>query len=102
MIADSGNNRFIIVDSKTLKFLEVIGTGKQGFKDGTFSEAEFYHTQGMVHFKNNKDQHCLLLCDTKNHCIREANLHEKTVKKVVGLPGVRGNDIIGGKVPANN
>ena len=42
-----------------------------------------------------------MVCDTKNHCIREVNLHQKTVKKVAGLPGVRGFDRDGGKKPAN-
>ena len=42
-----------------------------------------------------------MVCDCKNHAIREVNLHAKTVRKVAGLPGVRGFDRTGGKVPAN-
>lgn len=44
VIADSSNNRFIIVDANTMKCLDVIGNGKIGFKDGGYAEAEFYHT----------------------------------------------------------
>jgi len=39
VIADSSNNRFVIVDSQTHKCLQVIGTGDMGYKEGTFKEA---------------------------------------------------------------
>jgi hypothetical protein len=52
VIADSANNRYVIVNVLTLKCLDVIGNGKIGCKDGKFEEAEFYHTQGMTHFVN--------------------------------------------------
>lgn len=42
-----------------------------------------------------------MVCDTKNHLIREINLHKKTVTKVAGLVGVRGFDREGGQLPAN-
>jgi hypothetical protein len=42
-----------------------------------------------------------MVCDTKNHTIREVNLHKRTVKKVAGIPGVRGFDRTGGKKSAN-
>lgn len=44
VVADSSNNRYIVIDAATMKCLEVIGSGKLGFKDGSFEEAEFYHT----------------------------------------------------------
>lgn len=50
----------------------------------------------MCHFINESNEHCLMVCDTKNHLIREINLHKKTVKRVAGLPGVRGFDLEGG------
>lgn len=40
-----------------------------------------------------------MVCDTKNHLIREVNLHSKTVKTVAGLPGVRGFDRKGKHAP---
>lgn len=97
IIADSSHNRFIIVDLLTMKFLEAIGNGRQGDKDGSFSEAEFYHTQGMTHFINDNHEHCLMVCDTKNHIVKEVNLHKKTVRRVVGQTGMRGFDRTGGK-----
>ena len=38
-----------------------------------------------------------MVCDTKNHLIREINLHNKTVRKIVGKAGERGFDTKGGK-----
>ena len=77
VIADSSNNRYVVLNAETNETIEVIGTGKIGSKDGSFNEAEFYHTQGLCHYVNDKKQHCLLLCDVKNHLIREANLTTK-------------------------
>jgi hypothetical protein len=101
VIADSSNNRYIIIDMKTMKCLDVIGNGRIGFKDGSFEESEFHHTQGMTHFINNNNEHCLMVCDTKNHAIREINLHKKTIRKVAGVVGVRGFDREGGKIPSD-
>ena len=43
VIADSSNNRYVIVDMSTNQCVDVIGNGRIGFKDGSFSEAEFHH-----------------------------------------------------------
>ena len=43
-----------------------------------------------------------MVCDTKNHAIREINLHQKTVRKVAGEVPVRGFDRTGGQKPAND
>jgi len=44
VVADSSNNRFIVVDLTSMKCVDVIGTGRIGFRDGSFGEAEFHHT----------------------------------------------------------
>jgi hypothetical protein len=44
VIADSSNNRYVIVDLQKMECLEVIGNGKIGYKEGSFEEAEFHHT----------------------------------------------------------
>lgn len=44
VVADSANNRYVIVDLNKMECLEVIGNGKIGYKDGDFSEAMFHHT----------------------------------------------------------
>lgn len=84
VIADSSNNRFLIIDAATNKFIEQIGNGKTGYVEGAFADAEFDYTQGMCPFVNQQGEHCLLLCDVKNHLIREANLHTKQVRHVSG------------------
>lgn len=77
VIADSSNNRYVIIDMNTNQCVDVIGNGRIGFKDGSFAEAEFHHVQGVCHFLNEKQEHCLMACDTKSHCLRELNLHTK-------------------------
>ena len=100
VIADSSNNRVLILDATTNKFLEQVGTGKSGYKEGNFAEVEFSLPQGVCHFINAEGQHCLMVCDVKNHLVREVNLHTKQVRHVAGVKGVRGGDVIGGKCPA--
>ncbi len=70
IIADSGNNRVLVLDRDNLKFLEQIGNGRQGHKDGAFKDAIFNQSQGICCFQNDQDELCLLVCDTKNHMIR--------------------------------
>lgn len=41
-----------------------------------------------------------MLCDVKNHCIREANLNTKQVRHIAGVTGIRGRDGEGGKQKA--
>lgn len=91
----------MILNADTNEFIEQIGTGKIGYVEGDFSTAQFYHTQGACHFVNGDGHHCLLLCDVKNHLIREANLHTKKVRHIAGLKGVRGHDLRGGQTTAD-
>ena len=70
IIADSGNNRVLVLDRDNLKFLEQIGNGRQGHKDSDFKDAIFNQPQGVCCFYNEKEELCLLVCDTKNHMIR--------------------------------
>jgi len=68
--------------------------------DGSFENAEFYHPQGLTHYLSDKDEHCLMVCDTKNHLIREVNLNKREVRTVSGQTRVRGFDRKGGVKPA--
>ena len=52
VVADSSNNRFLIIDAATNRFIEQIGNGKTGYVEGAFADAEFDYTQGMCHFVN--------------------------------------------------
>jgi len=36
VIADSSNNRLIIIDAVTNQFIEQVGNGKNGYKEGSF------------------------------------------------------------------
>jgi hypothetical protein len=99
IISDSGNNRIVIIDETTYECVDVIGKGgpEYGHEDGTFKECRFYHPQGTCHFIDKvTGDHILLVCDVKNHLLREVNLNKKSVKTVSGKAEVRGNDRSGG------
>ena len=85
VIADSGNNRIILININTMKCVDVIGSsyGEIGLIDGSFKEACFHHPQGMCHVFR-AGQHYLYVCDTENHAIREINLAKKEVLTVLG------------------
>ena len=100
VIADSSNNRLIVIDASTHTFLEQIGNGKSGYQEGSFAQAEFSLPQGLCHYLNSKGEHCLMVCDVKNHLIRKVNLHKKYVRHIAGIKGVRGSDLTGGELPA--
>jgi len=49
----------------------------------------------MSHYTNSKNEHCLIVCDVKNHLIRELNLNTKTTRHIAGKLGERGHDLKG-------
>ena len=77
-IADSTHHRIVITDLDGKK-IAIAGTGIEGFKDGTFAEAQFNDPQGMA-----LDGDTLYVADRKNHCIRALDLKAQTVKTVAG------------------
>lgn len=77
IIVDSAHNRILLLDEQTHAFIEQIGSGRQGHREGQFLEAQFNLPQGVCAYKNTQGQSCLLVCDVKNHLIRSANLHTK-------------------------
>lgn len=79
IITDSGNNRILITDLDG-NILITIGSGKQGFKNGSFDEAEFNSPQGTI-IKDN----VIYIADTENHAIRKADLTTKRVETIAGL-----------------
>lgn len=78
-IADSGNNRIVVVSLKDNSLQEVIGNGEEGFKDGSFEEAQFRHPQGMAY-----DGKRLYVADTENHAIRLIDFAKRTVSTIAG------------------
>ena len=77
-ISDSNHNRVVITDLDG-NFIDAIGSGEIGSKNGTFAEATFDHPQGMALVGNT-----LYVADTENHLIRTANLKTKRVFTVAG------------------
>ena len=78
VIADSNHDRVIVTDLDG-KVLHVIGTGERGFRDGSFTEAQFYDPQGIV-----IDGDVLYIADTKNHSLRKIDLAAGTVTTIAG------------------
>jgi DNA-binding beta-propeller fold protein YncE/thiol-disulfide isomerase/thioredoxin len=77
-ISDTNHNRIVIAKlDGTL--LEVIGSGKQGFTNGSYTTATFNHPNGMALDGDN-----LYVADTQNHSIRAINLATKTVSTIAG------------------
>ncbi|MEK6261080.1 MAG: thioredoxin-like domain-containing protein [Planctomycetota bacterium] len=77
-ISDSNHNR-IVVSSLEGKLLDVIGSGAIGSKDGSYSDAQFDHPQGMTLIGDT-----LYLADTENHQLRTVDLVKKTVSTLAG------------------
>lgn len=90
-ISDTGNHRVLITTTDG-EILYNIG-GNPGFKDGNFSEAQFFAPQGLV-FQN---EHTLFVADTENHAVRKIDLTLGIVITVAGT-GEQGIDRIGGKM----
>ncbi len=84
-ISDSNNNRILVASLDGL-LEKIIGSGKEGFRDGDFSTAEFRHPQGMAVYKDK-----LLIADTENHAIREVDFGSQTVRTIAGT-GMQGFD----------
>lgn len=79
-IADSGHHR-LIISTLAGQILQIIGTGKSGLTNGTFTEAQFSSPQGMT--LDTKTQ-ILYVADTENHCLRQIDLHQQQVTTLAG------------------
>ncbi|MGB5959236.1 MAG: thioredoxin-like domain-containing protein [Coleofasciculaceae cyanobacterium] len=79
-IADSGHHR-LIISTMAGEVLQIIGNGKSGLTDGSFTEAQFFSPQGMTLDVNKQ---ILYVADTENHCLREIDLKQQQVKTLAG------------------
>ena len=77
-IADTGHDRILIVDAEG-KITDVVGSGAEGKKDGSFAEATFARPAGMAEALGN-----LYVADTASHAIRKIDRKAKTVTTVAG------------------
>lgn len=77
-VADTGHHRVLVTDFNGKNLLD-IGSGQEGLKDGDFATAQFNSPNGLA-LHGDK----LFIADTGNHCIRIADLKNRTVKTIVG------------------
>ena len=90
-IADSNHNRILVLSLSDYSLIDVIGSGDDGFSDGSFDAALFFHPQGMA-----ADGDSLYIADTENHALRVADLNERTVATIAGT-GRQGFTVSGKK-----
>jgi thiol-disulfide isomerase/thioredoxin len=87
-ITDSNHNRIVVTDLAG-KVQQVIGSGTTGRGDGGFKECQMNHPQGLV-LAGDK----LLIADTENHLLRQADLTTSQVTTIAGT-GVQGDGFPG-------
>jgi len=90
-ISDSNNNRVVITDLEG-RFIDHVGSGAAGLRDGSFEEAQFNRLQGVSY---DPTRNVLYVADTENHALREVDLTEKSVRTLAG-DGTQGDDYEGG------
>lgn len=78
-ITDTDHNRIVITALDDPSDVTIIGTGEQGYVDGTYGQAQFDNPQGLA-----LDGNVLYVADTGNHAIREIDLSTQTVRTLVG------------------
>ncbi len=77
-IADSTHHRIVITDLAGQK-IDIVGTGVEGLKNGSFDAAQFSDPQGMA-----LDGNTLIVADRKNHSLRALDLQNRTVTTIAG------------------
>jgi thiol-disulfide isomerase/thioredoxin len=78
-IADTGHNRIVQTDMQGAH-PAAIGSGDEGFDDGSFEKARFNRPQGMC-----IDGDILYVADTENHAIRAVDLTGHAVSTIAGV-----------------
>ncbi len=77
-VADTNHNRILLLD-RVGQIHDVIGSGTDSRRDGTFEQASFCRPVGLAA----DDQH-LYVADTGNHLIRRCSLSRRIVSTVAG------------------
>ena len=78
-VSDSNHNRILIVDASTGIVSDRIGRGERGLRDGSLTDAMFYHPQGVLW----KDD-TVYVADTENHAVRAIDLKMQRVETIAG------------------
>ncbi|AKD02976.1 thioredoxin-like domain-containing protein [Pontibacter korlensis] len=77
-LSDSGHNRILKLNQQG-QVLEIIGSGIQGFDNGSYAEATFYEPHGLALHES-----ILYVADAKNNAIRKVDLQAKQVSTAAG------------------
>jgi DNA-binding beta-propeller fold protein YncE len=78
VVADTGHDQVVIARPDGTE-IERIGSGVRGFANGSFSDAQFRHPNGLA-----LAGRTLYIADTGSHTIRAADLDARTVTTVAG------------------
>lgn len=99
-ISDSNHHRIVVARLGDGFVEAVVGAGEPGLRDGSFTEAQFQHPQGLVLYGNN-----VYVADTNNHAVRRIDLDARTVTTIAGT-GAQGGypppDGPGPRTPLNS
>ena len=79
-VSDSGHHRVLVL-SLDGDVEAVIGSGREGFADGSSGEARFRNPQGVAF---DAEAACLFVADTGNHALREVHLKSGQVRTLAG------------------
>ncbi|GAB3826251.1 thioredoxin-like domain-containing protein [Pontibacter rugosus] len=77
-LSDSGHNRILKLNQQG-QVLEVIGSGNQGFDNGSYAETTFYEPHGLALHES-----VLYVADAKNNAIRKVDLQTQQVSTAAG------------------
>lgn len=80
-IADTNHHRIVVADPDTGEVLQVLGSGRRGFSDGSAAAARFSAPQGMSFDAMNG---ILYVADTGNHAVRTIDLATGRVGTLAG------------------
>jgi len=78
-ITDSNHHRIVVLSLPDHTVLTLIGSGREGLRDGSFEEAEFNRPQGVCVVGE-----ALYVADTENHAIRKVDLASGTIVTLAG------------------
>lgn len=92
-IADAGHHR-VLVCAEDGRVLHAIGSGRRGLADGPFAQARLDDPQGLAWVGD-----ALWICDTRNHCVRRADLAAGRLTTVAGT-GAMGERPLATRGPA--
>lgn len=84
LISDSGHHRIVVaaLDGNSALITDQIGSGTEGFKDGSFETAQFRRPQGILVSRDNNT--LVYIADTENHALRVADFRARTVTTLAG------------------